>query len=217
MIIPPALVVYHRWLMHPTFESVLSDIWTKSPLLKQISLPTYFLIIIPLFLVSVYCFYLLVVTNKIGSPESLNEITGNEIPPVDIPRWQVLTGSYLHIVAGIGLVVAIIISISQQAISGIEILGIAFLYIIGLSLKEIKLERITQFIQRNTGWVIAFLAVYSSVLTLLHHLFGEQGQQLSLGAILVFLIAVITVRWYRKIPVIMWISLLALSPLYLGT
>ncbi|MGA9398247.1 MAG: glycosyltransferase family 39 protein [Anaerolineaceae bacterium] len=207
VLIPPGLVVYHRWLNHPSFENVLYKMWFETPLLKQLSLPTYFLIIFPLFILSIYCFGMLAIIDRVKLPDPITEVTDDKNPLINIPKWQNNTSTCLFITAGICLVADMAASIIRQTISGIEVLGIALLYIFGLILKEFKLNRIIPFLMKHTGWVVACLALYSGVLVALQSLFGEKGHQSGAGAILVFIIAAIMIRFYGRIPVILWISL----------
>ncbi len=209
-IIPPALVVYHKWLMHRTFESILSDSWFHSPFLNQLSLPTYFLIIFPLFLLSIYIFCLLAIKDKAALPEVMSGANRINLTAVDLPKWQQIASTCLFIIAGIYLIVEVTASIIWQSLSGIEVLGIALMYLFALALKEVRLNRIKPFLMEHTGWVIAYLAIYSSVIIILQSLFGEEGHQFGAAVILVFIIAVIMVRWYGRIPMILWVSLGAL-------
>jgi hypothetical protein len=210
VVIPPGLVIYHRWLMHPSFADAFSLAWNVTPFIKQLSLPTYFLIIFPLFIISIYIFVLLALTEKSNLPERVTEITDSGKPLSDIPNWQKNTSKILFIIAGICLVADTAASIIRQTIPGIELLGTALLFIFGLILKETGPTQIKYFLAKHAGWVVVYLAIYSVILVLLQNLFGEKSDQLGAGVILVLLLSVIMIRWYRRIPVILWISLGAL-------
>jgi hypothetical protein len=210
VVIPPSLVVYHNWLMHPAFHDIYYKAWKATPFLKELSLPTYFLIIFPLFIISIYIFVLLALMFKSSLPEGAISTAGSEKPSMDIPKWQIITSTCLSLIAGLSLIADLAICIIWQKIAGIEILGIALLYILSLLLKDTRLVDIKLAAQKHAGWVIAFAAIYTVVLVLLQRLFGEKGHQLGFGVIPIILIALIMIRSYRKIPVILWISLAAL-------
>jgi hypothetical protein len=211
VVIPPGLVFYHRWLMHPEFHDVFYRAWRTTPFLEDISLPTYFLIIFPLFLLSIYTFGLLAILYKANLLEPEKGIVKKEKPAGDIPTWQRVTSTVLFIVAGICLIADMGQSILWIRPSGIELLGVALLYIFALLLKEIRLTGPIPFLKQHAAWVVAYVAVYSAVLIILQRLFGEKAHQSGIVVVfLVFLLAVITIRWYRKIPVILWVSLVAL-------
>ncbi len=211
VLVPPVLVFYHRWLMHPEFHDVFYREWHSTPFLKDISLPTYFLVIFPLFLLSIYMFGLLAAIYKADLLEPKKKIADPEYPKDDIPRWQNIASLVLFITAGIGLIADIGSSITTMRVPGMELLGIAILYILALLLKEVRLTGITPFLKQHAGWILAYAATCSAVLIVLQRLFGESGHQFSsIVVFLVFLLAIVTMRWYRKIPVILWISLAAL-------
>ena len=210
VVIPPCLVFYHRWLMHPEFHDVFYKAWHSTPFLKDISLPTYFLIIFPLFLLSIYIFSLFAIIYKANLLEPEKEIVKFEKPTGDIPNWQRIASTILFIVAGICLIADMGLSILWMRISGIEVLGIALLYIFALLLKETRLSGIKPVLKQHAGWIVAYAAIYSTVLIVLQRLFGESAHQFGTAVvILICLLAVITIRWYRKIPVILWVSLVA--------
>jgi hypothetical protein len=208
-IIPPALVVYQRWLNHPSFGYVLNFIWIYSPL-KQLLLPSFFLIIFFLFPLSIYFFSLLAIYDKVKLPDPTTEPTHNKNASVDIPKRQKSTSTCLFIIGGICLAADIIVSIIHWTKPGIEMLVVPLLFILGLILKEIKLDQIKSYLIKHAGWVIAYTAVYSVVLVLLQSLFNEKEYQLGAEVILFFIVAVIMTRWYKSIPVILWVSLGAL-------
>ena len=72
------------------------------------------------------------------------------------------------------------------------------------------MNRIKPSLGKHTGWVVAYAAVYSAVLVLIQNLFDEKWNHLGAGVILFFIVAVIMIRWYHYVPVILWISLGAL-------
>lgn len=210
VVIPPCLVFYHRWLMHPEFHDVFYKEWHSAPFLKDISLPTYFLIIFPLFLLSIYIFGLFAILYKANLLEPEQEIVEYEKPTVGIPTWQKVASTILFIVAGICLIADLGLLILWKRTAGIEILGIVLLYIFSLLLKETRLTGIKRILKQHAGWIVAYAAIYSTVLTILQRLFGESAHQFGTAIVIpILLLAVITIRWYRKIPVILWVSLVA--------
>ena len=209
-IIPPALVVYHRWLNHLLLQDVLNFIWYYSAPLKLILLPTYFLIIFPLFILSIYFFGLLTIIDKVNFPNPISQPTNEKKTLVDIPKWQKITSTSLFIMGGICLAVDTAVSIHLHTIPGIELLGVVLIFVFGLILKETRLKQVKPFLTKHAGWIVAYTAVYSAVLVLLQSLFNEKEYQLGAGVILFFIVAVIMIRWYKNVPVILWVSLGAL-------
>ena len=69
-VIPPALVVYHRWLDHPLFSTIFFETWGSTRQLESFYLPSYFFIIIPLFLTSLYFFSLVAIIDKVNLPDA---------------------------------------------------------------------------------------------------------------------------------------------------
>jgi hypothetical protein len=210
VVIPPGLVVYHRWLLHPDFYDVQNKLWHAIPFLDQLSMPTYFLEIFFLFLLSIYIFVLLALIYKAALPDQPSlTATGRKVS-TGIPGWQKKAGTILIVAAGVGLAADVMLSVLHQTISGIEVLGIALLVISGLVLKESRRLDLKQSVVHHAGWVMAYLAVYGTILVILQTLFGEKNHQSGIMAIPIILLAVILLRWYRKIPVILWVSLGAL-------
>jgi len=206
VMIPPALVIYYRWFNHPSFAYLLNTVWFNLHL-DPLLLPSFFLIIFILFFLSIYFFGLLALVDKANLPDPAKEQTDKNKKPVDIPKWQKSTSAYLFIIGGILLVIDIALSFIRWIKPGIELLVIPSLFIFGLILRDIRLDRIKSYLMKHIGWVIAYTAVYATVLVLLQSLFNERKYQLGAGVSLVFIIAVIMVRWYKAVPVVLWISL----------
>ncbi|MBN2257874.1 MAG: glycosyltransferase family 39 protein [Anaerolineaceae bacterium] len=210
VIIPVGLVIYHRWLMHPNFDAIIGFWWYTIPFLKHLSLPTYFIVIFPMFVFSIYIFSMLALLNREKLPDIITEIPASEMPHINLPKSQSHISMGLFIFAGLGFIVDMLTSLIRQTIPGIEVLVIALLLLSGWYLKEYPLTHIRQILVKNAGWVVAYCNVLAAALVLLQYFFGEESHQPGAVVILIAIIGVIMHRWYRKIPVILWVSLGAL-------
>ena len=210
VIIPPALVINHRWLHHPPFEYDLYNSWFYTNI-KQLFLPNYFLIIFVLFILSMYFFCMLAIIAQVKLPELAAESNREYKIPDDLPPWQIKLSKSLLMMGGIGLAVDAIVMIIRHTIPGIELLVIVFLLLLGLILKEIKLDRIKYFLRKHAGWMTGYIALYLAILVILQYLFNDKDHQWGAGvSLLVLIMAVLTARWYKLMPVVLWISLVAL-------
>jgi hypothetical protein len=101
--------------MHPAFHDVFYQAWKSTPFLKDLSLPTYFLIIFPLFIISILIFGLLAKSQKINLPDPVTEVADGEKPSLGVPKWQKTASTSLFIIAGICLVADTVHSINWQS------------------------------------------------------------------------------------------------------
>lgn len=208
-LIPPALVVYQNWLMHEPFYDVWYREWHASALFNRLSLPTYFLLIFPLFGIACIIFYTLARLDEQKSRDLLRAVSVWLPGETILPAWQGKASTALLVLAVAVLSLDVVYCVYRNSLPGIELLGIAGLYGLGLGLREAAFGDVWFRVKTNIGPFGAFAILYIAVLMVLQVFFGEHGfsPAIGLGLAAAILGVMFALGWLRRVPVVLWISL----------
>ena len=202
----PVLVILERWFLLPDFRDILRAQWCGSEFLCQTVLPSYFVIIIPCFLLALV---LLVWLNKrLAIPFLTETCPQQERPNPDLPVWQLQASRMLETAAAIAAAVMFLLAVLQNRNPGDEFPVIVFFYLLSVLLKAVDFRVIRSFPQQLPRWLAPFLFNHISLILFMRSLNGHPEAVLFSGLLLIVSLGLLFPQ-RRQLPAVLWVVNLA--------
>ncbi len=206
--LPPLLVFQDRWLRDARFEGFIHPIACRFNFLCASSYPAYFTIV---FLALVLLLALLLPSEGffqvVPNAETKAEI-GAASPSSSLASYGRL-GWWLLCLGCLGSLAIVLRGLLLKYVPGWELVLALALMLLGLFLREVHLQAIFRAWARHRDWLIAYAWAHLSLILLLDNIYSSP-QFNWIFLLLLVLAGLNLLRYYRQVPVILWIFSLAL-------
>ncbi len=202
----PLLVMLERWFLLPEFRDILRAQWCSSDFLCKTVLPSYFVIIIPCFLLALV---LLVWLNK---RLAIPFLPGRQSPPAGefagLPAWQVDAARILEITAVIAAAAIFLLAALLNRAPGMEFPFVVLLYLLSVLLKDIDFSTLPGLPRRLPKWLAPFLFHHISLILFMRNLNDHPEALLASGLLLAVSLGLLFPH-SRQLPTVLWVVNLA--------
>ncbi|MBN1145670.1 MAG: glycosyltransferase family 39 protein [Anaerolineales bacterium] len=201
-IVPSILVFKDRWLEAPFIGLPLEDAWRRSSFLSQTALPAYFVLIFA-------SLFLLLILALIWKDRPFL-IVRSKFPSERADRIDILSSKYLRysnalfIGAGVIYILTFISGRSSQLFVGWGYSLAILSYALGWFVREASLDDITRFWARNWELVVSFFIFHIALILFMLDLALKLDTYWIFAVLLLLSIANLG-RYFRRIPIILWI------------
>ena len=198
--VPSALVVMDRWFNLEKIRFLFSDLRCKVPLLCNLPLPEYILLILLCLLAA----GLLIALFPLGRRFFLElrlDFTGSD---TGISPLQITISRLLRWISLAGFATIAAFSIADRRIPGAELALIAGTYAVGWFLRDISLVRVWKILWENRIWLFACLLAHVALVTVLA-VYYSFPSYLPIFAAGLALAGIFLFRFRHRIPAIYWI------------
>jgi dolichyl-phosphate-mannose-protein mannosyltransferase len=202
----PVLVMLERWFLLPEFRDILRVQWCRSEFLCKTVLPSYFVVIIPCFLLALVLLFWL--NQRLAIPFLAEISPKKERPKTDLPVWQLQASRMLEVAAVFAAAVMFLLAVLQGRNPGDEFPFIVLFYLLSVLLKAVDFRAIRSFPQRLPKWLAPFLFNHISLILFMRSLNGHAEALLSSGLLLAISLGLLF-PYRRQIPAVLWVVNLA--------
>lgn len=203
----PVLVSLERWFNLPDFRDSLRHLWCRSEFLCMTVLPSYFVVIIPGFLIALLL--LLWLNKQYAIPVFPINQPLQERKPANLPGWQHRTSRLLKVIAVVAAAGVFLLAVLQKRQPSGEFPLIVLTYLASTLLKAVDFHSVISIPKRLPKWVAPFLFCHISLILFMRSLNGHPEALLASGLLLA-LSLVLVLPHRRQIPVILWIIHIAI-------
>ncbi len=203
LILPPWLVVQERWLQNPWVRDSMRSAWCLSDTLCKTALPSYFLVVLPVFFGFLLLFWL-------AAPRFLEALHPPEIEDLPAPaipgKTQRLVSSVLRLLALAGAGVLLWLGVRQGRIPGAELLLVLAVYAAGQWLTFRPFSARRTLLPGLPQWLFPAVFAQAALAFFLFSIYQKQNV-FWLAAVLLGLAAVLLWRARRVMPLAVWVLL----------
>lgn len=206
-IIPPILVFEERWL-YMTMRDSMRNLWCKWNFLCRTWLPSYFLAVIPMFVVLIVLFVIFAKSRREAFGSSLRFETAPTTTTILDPR-QRRTGRILQIISLAGAVLLFVLGFVWKHVPGAELVPVILMYLAGRFLVEFPLPQVWAALKKVPAWVLPFGLAQIAVILFMRSVTTDP-RWLWGYAVLLILAFIYLLRYRRQASPVVWLMLLAL-------
>lgn len=202
----PVMVMLERWFEVPEFRDMLRDVWCQRLFLCSTVLPSYFVIIIPCFLLAILVLFWL--NKRLGLPYFKDLLTPQDVPPAAVPAWQLQASRILSISAGAAAAAIFLLAALQNRAPGIDFPFTVLLYLMSVVFKAVNLRSLRTLPKRLPGWLAPFLFNHVGLILFMRSLNGHPEALLATSLLLALSLTLLLPH-RRTLPPVLWIVNLA--------
>jgi 4-amino-4-deoxy-L-arabinose transferase-like glycosyltransferase len=197
-VIPPMLVVIDMWFRQIP-NNLSKGVWCQFSFLCSSRLPSYFALIFGcLFILAIILFFLR--NNAIVVQENPLSIFEN----LEVDPLQKRVGFCLIVIAGLGMILAVALSIANQHWPGWDLVIVWLLCLSGWALRAAPLTVLTNFWKKDGDFWVSLLLAHGAIVTVLAAYYNVP--QVFYFSLIFLVLAFLNLwRFQQRVPTIFWI------------
>jgi Dolichyl-phosphate-mannose-protein mannosyltransferase len=202
----PVLIMLERWFQLPDFRDIMRPQWCSMEFLCKTVLPSWFVVIIPCFLLALI---LLLWLNKRHAIPFLSNIQPpKESETINLPAWQGRASRILETTAFIAAAGIFLLAALINRAPTMEFPFIVLVYLLSVLLKAVDFSKLTSLPQRLPNWLAPFLLNHISLILFMRSLNGHPEAALASGLMLALSLGLLYPH-RRQLPAVLWVINLA--------
>ena len=202
----PVLIMLERWFKLPDFRDMLRDQWCASEFLCKTVLPSWFVVIIPCFLLALLLLFWL--NKRLAIPFLPDIQPPKDNTPTDLPAWQARVSRILEIITLVAAAALFLLATLLNRAPTMEFPFIVLIYLLSVLLKAVDFSTLNSIPQRLPKWLPPFLFNHVSLILFMRGLSGHPEAILASGLLLALSLGLLYPH-RRQLPAVLWIVNLA--------